>query len=83
MSLSPRPKYTPALRGRRVLITGAARGIGAQIARVFARAGAHVIAVDIPAAGDALSKVANASAVESIGARGVGVDIFLISKPLG
>lgn len=56
--------------GQVAVITGAARGIGAQIARVFARAGAHVIAVDIPAAGDALSKVAN-----EIGGTSLGLDI--------
>lgn len=42
MSLSPRPKYTPALRGRRVLITGAARGIGAGIADLLTAHGARV-----------------------------------------
>lgn len=56
--------------GQVAVVTGAARGIGAQIARVFARAGAHVIAVDIPAAGDALSKVAN-----EIGGTSLGLDI--------
>ena len=61
----PRP-----MAGQVAVITGAARGIGAQIARVFARAGAHVIAVDIPAAGDALSKVAN-----EIGGTSLGLDI--------
>lgn len=45
--------------GQTIVVTGAARGIGASIAEVFARAGAHVIAVDIPGAGDALAKVAN------------------------
>lgn len=47
------------LTGQVAVITGAARGIGAQIARVFARAGADVIAVDVPAAGDALAAIAN------------------------
>ena len=45
--------------GRIAVITGAARGIGAQIARVFARDGATVVAVDIPAAGESLARVAN------------------------
>lgn len=42
MNLSPRPKYTPALRGRRVLITGAARGIGAALADLLTAHGARV-----------------------------------------
>lgn len=47
------------LAGKVAVVTGAARGIGAAIARTLYRDGATVIAVDIPAAGDLLAKVAN------------------------
>jgi 3-oxoacyl-[acyl-carrier protein] reductase len=47
------------LAGKVAVVTGAARGIGASIARVMARDGAHVVAVDIPMAGQALADVAN------------------------
>ncbi|MGO1317341.1 MAG: 3-oxoacyl-ACP reductase [Cellulomonadaceae bacterium] len=47
------------LEGRVAVVTGAARGIGASIARVLARDGARIVAVDVPAAGESLSAVAN------------------------
>lgn len=47
------------LAGRVAVVTGAARGIGESIASTLARDGAVVIAVDIPAAGEALAAVAN------------------------
>jgi 3-oxoacyl-[acyl-carrier protein] reductase len=47
------------LAGKVAVVTGAARGIGAAIAKVMARDGAHVVAVDIPAAGQSLADVAN------------------------
>jgi 3-oxoacyl-[acyl-carrier protein] reductase len=41
------------------VVTGAARGIGEAIARVLARGGTHVVCLDVPASGQALSTVAN------------------------
>ena len=47
------------LEGKVALVTGAARGIGADIARTLARDGGTVVCVDIPSAGGALASVAN------------------------
>jgi 3-oxoacyl-[acyl-carrier protein] reductase len=48
------------LAGKVALVTGAARGIGADIARTLARDGATVVCVDVPSSGAALAGVANA-----------------------
>lgn len=48
------------LAGRVAAVTGAARGIGAEILRTLARDGAAVVGVDVPAAGEHLAAVVNA-----------------------
>ena len=52
------------------MVTGAARGIGEQIARLLHAQGAQVVPIDVPAAGDALAKLANA-----IGAASLPLDV--------
>ncbi|SDT28699.1 3-oxoacyl-[acyl-carrier protein] reductase [Pseudarthrobacter equi] len=54
----PQDAGTP-LAGKIAVVTGAARGIGAQIARTLHRDGATLVVVDLPAAGDHLAAVAN------------------------
>jgi len=53
------PSWERPLEGRVAVVTGAARGIGAEIVRVLARDGARVVGVDVPAAGDTLAAVMN------------------------
>jgi 3-oxoacyl-[acyl-carrier protein] reductase len=64
------------LAGKTALVTGAARGIGAAIAEVLARDGAHVIAADLPQAGEALAKVAN-----RIGGSSLHLDVAAADAP--
>ncbi|MGW2626492.1 3-oxoacyl-ACP reductase [Micromonospora taraxaci] len=64
------------LDGQVVLVTGAARGIGAALTTVLARDGARVVALDIPAAGDALAAVAN-----DIGGTAVQLDLTAPDAP--
>ena len=50
--------WTTPLAGQVGIVTGAARGIGATIAEVFARDGARVVAIDVEQAADALADTA-------------------------
>lgn len=66
----------PAHHNRVVVVTGAARGIGAGIAEVFARDGATVVCLDVPAQGEALTATAN-----RVGGLAVQLDITAPGAP--
>lgn len=58
----------PRLRGRKIIVTGAASGMGRAIAQLFAREGAQLTLFDVSA--DAQAELAH-----SIGAHAIGVDV--------
>ena len=62
--------WTRPLAGRRALVTGAARGIGASVAETLARDGAEVILLDVPQARSDLDALA-----ARLGGRTIDLDI--------
>jgi 3-oxoacyl-[acyl-carrier protein] reductase len=66
----PPADWDKPLAGKVALVTGAARGIGAEIAKVFARDGASVVAIDVEQAGEALAETA-----EKVGGTALTLDV--------
>ncbi|MDH1264989.1 3-oxoacyl-ACP reductase [Pseudomonas sp. GD03944] len=68
--------WTRPLAGKKALVTGASRGIGASIAEVLARDGAEVVLLDVPQAKDGLDALA-----ARLGGRSVPLDICAEDAP--
>jgi len=72
----PEIDWERPLDGRVALVTGAARGIGAAIARTLARDGATVVGLDVPALADDLR-----AGMERIGGEAMELDITAEDAP--
>ncbi len=64
------------LAGKKILVTGASRGIGASSAEVMARDGAQVICLDVPQAQEGLDEIAT-----RLGAKALALDIGSVDAP--
>jgi len=68
--------WAQPLAGKKVLVTGASRGIGASIAQVMAREGAYVISLDVPQAQDDLNAIA-----QQVAGKAIALDIGAPQAP--
>ena len=68
--------WNKPLAGKKVLVTGASRGIGASIAEVMVREGATVICLDVPQAQNELDQIA-----QRLGASAIALDISAADAP--
>jgi len=68
--------WNKPLAGKKVLVTGASRGIGASIAEVMVREGATVICLDVPQAQGELDQIAL-----RLGASAIALDISATDAP--